>query len=437
MASAASHSEIDAAEKHFDDDVVDVASLRDGMRLAQDVYDETGVLLLASGMRVTTRFLELLAQRRIHTVRLKSTSTQEQPTPQQGSSEFETPFRGDANEQSRKLDELLPKELLNPPRLQLVRAWRRPRLPNDTLKVEALRGVERHEAVSSAIAGAGETLQLGGKVALNQLRNSVNDFVNMVTLDFDLLPLVLSMQRTKDEYLFDHGVNVSLMSLTIGAQLGLSHHHLMDLALAGLLHDVGMLRVPGQIRLAPRGLTAAEIAEIRKHPLHTLEMLEGIRGLPNLVRIIAYQVHERVNGSGYPRGRMASALHPFSLIVSAADAYCAATRPRPYREALSPYEGAVMMLHGVSARQFDPLVVRALLDGISLVPIGSIVELSSGQKCVVIRANPDLHTRPVVEELDDENRPMGRIIDLAKEEDLRVTRAHANAGHVFVESAVT
>jgi len=122
------------------------------------------------------------------------------------------------------------------------------------------------------------------------------------------------------------------------------------------------------------------------------------------------------------------------MIVSVADAYCAATRPRPYRDALTPYEGAVMILHGAAARQFDPLVVRALLDAVAIVPIGSVVELSSGQRCVVIRANPDLHTRPVVEELDDEDRLLGRIIDLSKDEDVRVVRAYHNAGHVFQDA---
>ena len=87
-----------------------------------------------------------------------------------------------------------------------------------------------------------------------------------------------------------------------------------------------------------------------------------------------------------------------------------------------------MVLHGAAARQFDPLIVRALLDAVAIVPIGSIVELNTGERCVVIRANPDLHTRPVVEELDDENRPLGRIIDLSKDEDVRVTRAYQNAG---------
>ena len=414
----------------LNDEEVDVASLREGMRLAQDVYETSGVLLLAAGMRITPRFLQLLSQRRIKTVRLRNAPLSRTDTDGTGALKGEG---ADSGELARKVDEILPRELQNPPKFAPVHVWRRPRLPVDTLKGEARRGLERHEAASALIANTGETLQLGGKIAAGHLRATMHNFVNMVTLDFDLLPLMVSMQRTKDEYLFDHAVNVALLSMTIGAQLGLSHHQLMDLGLAGLLHDVGMLRVPGGIRLAPRKLTEDELAEVRRHPLHTLELLEGVKGLPNLVRIIAFQVHERVDGSGYPRGLAGSMLHPLAMIVSVADAFAAITRPRPYRGALSPYEGAVTILHGAAANKFDRQIVRAMLDAIALVPTGSTVELSTGQRAIVIRANPDHHTRPVVEELDDHDRPRGRIIDLTKEEDVKVVRAHPTVGNVFVD----
>ncbi len=418
----------------FGDEVVDVGSLHDGMRLAQDVYDDTGVLLLAAGMQVTSRFLQLLSQRCIRTVRLKRVSSDAAPSPAVVEIEEDVPYGGNATPQSQKLDDLLPRELMSSPKLSLIRAWRRPRLPIDTLKREALRGVERHSSVSSAIASAGETLQLGGRVTVGHLRSTMHDFVNMVTLDFDLLPLVVSMQRTRDEYLFDHAVNVALLSMTIGAQLGMNHQQLMDLALAGMLHDIGMLRVPGQIRLAPRKLTVDEMAEVQRHPFHTLEMLDGVRGLPNIVRMITFQAHERANGSGYPRGRMGSMIHPLSTIVSVADAYAAMTRPRPYREALSPYEGALTILRAAADNQFDALVVRAFLDAVALVPIGSIVELNTGRRGVVVRANPEMHTRPVIEELDDEDRPCGRMIDLSKTPDLSVARAHPTLSNVYVEN---
>jgi HD-GYP domain-containing protein (c-di-GMP phosphodiesterase class II) len=428
------NAETDEHESLLADDEVDVASLRAGMRLAQDVFDVTGVLLLASGMRITPRFLQLLNQRKIKTVRLRSVGPVDDGEFDEGDRGFdETTFV--ENEHSRKLDELLPQEVQSAPRLQPVRAWRRPRIPVAVLKTEAIRGLERHEFVSGVLANVSETLQFGGKVSAGQLRATMRNFVNMVSLDFDLLPLLVSMQRTKDEYLFDHAVNAALISMTIGAQLGLTQHQVMEVGLGALLHDVGMLRVPGQIRLAPRKLTPSEMAAIRRHPLDTLEMLSTIRGLPNTARIIAYQVHERMDGSGYPRGQKGAMLHPFSMIVAVADTYAASTRPRPYREAYSPYDAAKLIVQAAAAEKFEKTIVRAFLDAIALFPIGSIVELADGRRAVVVRANPDMHTKPVVEVLDQRARPTGTLIDLSQEPTIRVVHAHPSYKNVFAEYA--
>lgn len=404
-----------------DGETIHVESLRAGMRLAQDIYDEADVLLLAAGMTVSPRFLELLSQRRIKFVKLRPAPVEpggaESLNELVVHADIETPS-------SRRVEDAIRWELQSPPRLNPVRSWRRPRLPDAALKLEASRGLEHHEVVSGVVAEVGETLQLGGKVNFGSLRSSMGDFLNMVTLDFDLLPLIVSMQRTRDEYLFDHCVNVALLSMTVGAQLGLSHDELMKVGLGALLHDVGMLRVPGTLRLAPRILTEAELREVRRHPFHTVELLEGIRGIPPTVRSIAFQVHERCDGGGYPRGVGAKGLHPYSMIVAVTDAYVAMTRPRPHRPAMKPYDAAKSVLIDASKNRFDRTVVRAFLDAVALLPIGSIVELSTGKIGRVIRANPDKHTCPVVEELDERHRPTDMTIDLSRETDIKIVRAH-------------
>jgi len=403
-----------------DGECVDVASLRAGMRLAQDVYDDLGVLLLAAGMRITPRFLQLLSQRSIHTVRLRSTP--EFGPRGLGHGGIVSTF-GDGTEVGRRIDDVLSQEVRNAPRFQPVKPWRRPRVSVETLKAEAAKGVERHAAIGGQVAEFGETLQLGGKVAAANVRATLRNFLNMVTLDFDILPLIVSMQRTEDEYIFDHAVNVALLSMTIGAQLGLNQDQLTEVGLGGMLHDLGMLRVPGCIRLAPRKLDPLELAEIRRHPFHTLELLENVRGLPPMVRLITYQVHERCDGSGYPQGRTAAMIHPFAAIVGVADTYAAITRPRPHRPALSGYEAARLILIDAGLNKFDRVIVRAFLDAVALCPIGSVVELSDGRRGMVLRANPNLHTRPVIEELDDDNHPNANIIDLSKEDELKIVRA--------------
>lgn len=402
-------------------ELVDVDALRPGMRLAQDLFEPTGVLLLAAGMRITTRFLALLKKREIKVLRIGDTP-EEQPR--------QTPRPvievGSTHEQRvTEMDEALDDELRLAPRIHPVRAWRRPRLPIAELREEAERGLEHHASVSASVAEATETLLVGGRISARNLGSQIKTFVDMVTLDFDVLPLVVSMQRTQDEYLFDHCVNVAMISMAIGAQLGLNHDQLMEVGLGGLLQDVGMLRVPGNIRLAPRALTADERVEIDRHPLHTLEMLERIPGLPPSVRVIGYQVHERGDGSGYPRGCRGGRIHPLASIVAVADSFAAMTRPRPHRQALMPYEAARKILLEGNANRFDVTVVRAFLDTLSLFPIGSVVELHNNMFAKVLRANADQHTCPIVELLDRDGRTTGEIIDLAKEPSLTIVRAHA------------
>lgn len=399
-------------------ELVEVGSLRAGMRLAHDIYDDLDVLLLAAGMTITPRFLQLLSQRRIKLVRLRPSGS---PPP---TSLAESAGQEEEWDEPKAEDLALPQNLRDQLRLRAVKAWRRPTLPIETLRVEAVKGLERHAAASVAAAELGETLQLGGKVSTAQVRGNIKNFVNMVSLDFDLLPLVLAMQRTKDEYLFDHCVNVAVLSVSIAAQLGVDHEELMNIGLAGFLQDLGMLRIPGGIRLAPRSLTGEEVEVVRRHPYHTVALLQGIRGLPSVVRHVAFQVHERADGSGYPKGRVGSLIHPYAMIVGIADCYSAMTRPRPYRPAMTPYEAAKRILLDGSENRFDRTIVRAFLDAVALFPIGSIVELSDGRRATVVRANPDKHTRPVVEEIAEDGRPTTRLIDLKKEERIQVVRAH-------------
>lgn len=410
-------------------ELIEVDSLRPGMRLAQDLFEQSGVLLLAAGMRITARFLQLLSKRKIKILRI-GTPDASAPPAVDDDREFLPPLVAtDVAQRLAAANQLVENELRMAPTIHPVRAWRRPRLPISELRQEAAKGLERHARVSSSIADASETLLVGGRVSAKSLGNTVKSFVDMVTIDFDILPLIVSMQRTEDEYLFDHCANVSMIALSIGAQLGLNHDQLMEVALGGLLQDVGMLRVPGNIRLAPRTLAAEERIEIERHPIHTLEMLERIAGLPESSKVIGYQSHERCDGTGYPRGRSCGPIHPMSSIVAVADAFAAMTRPRPHRQALMPYEAAKKILLEGNANRFDLTTVRAFLNAVSLFPIGSGVELHNGTHARVLRANVDQHTRPVVEIVDHVGAATGEIIDLSKDDRFTVVRAYAYRQH--------
>lgn len=394
-------------------------SVQSGLTLPEDIYDDAGVLLLAAGSRVTRRFLQLLRERGVSRVHLRSTAPASADVlpPSVVEAEAEAPAEDLLHTAlSRDLDERLAGELQRRVDFYPVKAWRRPRLSIDDLKGEASRGVERHAATSAVVAELTDALQSGRRVSAPQIRASVSEFVDKAAVDFDLLPLIVAMQESKSEYLFDHCVNVSLVAMAMASQLGLPRDSITEIGLGGLLQDIGMLRVPDSIRLGEGSLGEREWEEVHRHPLHSLDMLADLRGIPQTVRLMVYQVHERSDGCGYPRGRAGAQLHEFSKIIAVADVYAAMTARRPYRPAMQPYEAVKIILQDGAVDRFDRNLVRTLLDTISLFPTGSRVGLSNGRGARVLRANPGLHTRPVVEELCDDGTPTGHILDLSRDD---------------------
>lgn len=387
---------------------IDLAALRPGMQLAHDLYDKDGVLLIAAGTRLTDHILDKLRERgSVITVRARSAAD-------------DTPLE---TEHTRRIDALLETQVGDSGREHIIvpsNVANRPRLPDEELIDRAGGALRDCGRARDDLADVFKTLRVGGRIHQAGLSSIMRNFMSMISLDSGLLPLVVGMQQTPEEYLYNHCVNVALISMTIAYQLGLDPNEVLEVGLGGLLADVGMLQVPERIRLADRPLTPDERLEILRHPAYTLDFLERIRGLPLPAKFVGYQAHERIDASGYPRRRSGMLIHRYAKIIAVADSYAAMTGHRPHRPSLQPYQAAKQVLIENSRSKFDREVVRAFLDSMSLFPIGSHVELSDGRRARVLRANPGKHTKPVVLELDPAGEPTGEAIDLAAEPDLRV-----------------
>src|SRR5262249_70558 len=152
-----------------------------------------------------------------------------------------------------------------------------------------------------------------------------------------------------------------------------------------LIHDLGMLRIQGVDLHDGRILGNTDFREIVKHPIYTLELLRQHAGkLPVGSCMVAYQMHDRLNGTGYPRGRTADQIHELAKIAAVADVFVALTSNRPHRPGLLPYYALERILHGVKDGFYDSQVARALLKTVSLFPVGSSVQLTDGRTGVVI-----------------------------------------------------
>lgn len=163
----------------------------------------------------------------------------------------------------------------------------------------------------------------------------------------------------KDPSTEGHTRRVAKLAVAIGERLGLPEKRLRQLALGGLLHDVGKLAVPNEILNKPGRLTDAEFAEIRRHPGAGRELLSELGGFPPLVLDLVESHHERLDGTGYPNGLPAGDLDLAVRVLTVADVYDALTADRVYREAW-PAERALGLLEAEIGSAFDPDCVRAL-----------------------------------------------------------------------------
>lgn len=185
-----------------------------------------------------------------------------------------------------------------------------------------------------------------------------------------------------------------------------------------MVHDAGMLHVDEKLYNSPDVLDPIAFLDITKHVVISTDLLfKKMERVPVGVRMVVYQMHERCDGSGYPRGWTAERIHPLAKISAVADAYVALVSPRPHRHAMLPYFAMEKMLEDVKTGLYDPTVVRALLHTISLFPIGSYCELNDGRVAKVFRSNGLAYDQPIVEAWQRPNlsvEPM--VVDLTEEE---------------------
>jgi HD-GYP domain-containing protein (c-di-GMP phosphodiesterase class II) len=163
----------------------------------------------------------------------------------------------------------------------------------------------------------------------------------------------------KDEYTEEHTRRVALRAVQVGEELGLPRARLRMLAIGGLVHDIGKLAVPDSILKKPAELDGEEYAVIKRHPEHGYRLLYELGGFSDAVRRLVLDHHERLDGTGYPRGLEGDDLDLDTCILAVCDVYDALRSSRVYRPAWS-YEDAIALLRRESGTAFDPRCVAAL-----------------------------------------------------------------------------
>ncbi|NLY75659.1 MAG: HD-GYP domain-containing protein [Firmicutes bacterium] len=237
-------------------------------------------------------------------------------------------------------------------------------------------------------------------IDLNLLRGMVGDLDSQIELNTNVL-LNLSHIKTHDNYLFAHVTNVAILAMIIGKELKLSEPELKDLGLSALLHDFGMTRINRDMYDKNKPLSPEEWLEIKRHPDYSLELLKESGSFSEAVLRGIHEHHERIDGSGYPRGIKGADIHLFGKIIAVADVYDACISPRKHRRRMTPYDALKNLLS--QPNLFDIKILKSFVACMAIYPIGSLVKLNTGEIAKVIGINQGAPFRPEIRIYLDQN----------------------------------
>lgn len=258
-----------------------------------------------------------------------------------------------------------------------------------------------------------------------QLVNNVASVLKHEQATMTLMDIVSSTGMA--EGLSSHALNVCIMSSIIGRKMGLSSDELHTLGLGALFHDMGKRLLPMKVKFHATGITMEPDPEsIKLHPEKGQELMAKFKDfpLPSLETII--QHHERLDGSGYPKGLTEDQISLFAQIVMVADEYDELCNSAEAEKSLTPHEAlSQLYLHIDSKKQrFSKKVILTLIQTMTVFPPGTLVELSDGTIGQVISVNLQNPTKPLLLSSHFEGRRQEAImVDLAEEMNLSITRS--------------
>ena len=237
-------------------------------------------------------------------------------------------------------------------------------------------------------------IRVGKGLEIEAVESVVEDLVESIIRHPGALQLV-SRMREADESSYTHALQVAVLLASFGRELGFSRKELTYLGQVGMLLDVGKLRISQRILNKRGNLTPKEFEEVKRHVQYGLEIIESSAvAHPDVVAGVA-QHHERLNGTGYPQGLQDAEISPIGKMAGIVDAFSALTSIRPYAEPMSPYS-AMQQLQGWADTYFNAGLVELFIQAIGIFPVGTLVELSTGELAVVLEQSRPRRLKPKV-----------------------------------------
>ena len=274
---------------------------------------------------------------------------------------------------------------------------------------------DTRSAAISAVTDAFGAIRADKALDSGEIKLAAGNMTESMLRNPDAMVLLSALQE-RGGYQLGRALNVSIYMIAFARFLGMDVETVERAALVGLLQDMGMLKVPQEIREKESRLTGQELELVRSHVALTTEQLRRTPGLSPEIAEIAALHHERRDGSGYPHRKKGDSLGVLGAIAGIVDVFDALTTKRPYAEAMSP-SNALNLLHSQRDKAFHPVLVEQFIRCIGFFPVGSVVELNSGETGIVISQNQVKRLLPrvmVVRSAQGQLLRPQKLLDLAK-----------------------
>lgn len=338
--------------------IVCTEDLKVGMKLAKPVYNSNGSLLLQDGVELKSRYILQLEKQHIPTVYIEDSISEG---------------------------------------IEIVNVI------DDKVKIEAINKMKSQFDILLP-----ENENMNRKTLIpsnnyNELKHLMENILGIVEENSDNL-MVLSEIMSTDIYTYEHSINVAVLSVLIGLELKYDRKKLIDLGLGALLHDIGKLKIDKSILHKPSRLTKEEYDQMKLHAEYGYEMVKDTAVASALVKSIILLHHEKLDGSGYPKGLKKDELEnkEYVKIVTITDILDALINDRVYKERMPIYK-AVELISCNVPEQLDKKLFHMMKNKIAPFPPGTAVLLSTGEKALVVKTNYSRPTRPVVKVIFDNN----------------------------------
>jgi len=272
-----------------------------------------------------------------------------------------------------------------------------------------------------AVTDVMDSVKLKQSLPLKRAKRVMHRLVDQLLAEPSNL-MGLTTLRCYDEYTYNHSVNVCVLSLSVGRKLALPKVMLEQLGMSSLFHDMGKSQIPIEILNKPSEFNEEEWDVIRRHPVYGVKTVVRLKGADELgARVVtgSFEHHMNYDNSGYPKLPKPRSLSLYGRIISLCDCYDAMTSARVYNRTPFPPEKALKFMLNKSGKAFDPVLIKVFVNTVGIFPVGTLVQLDTGEVAVVARTHddPTQGDRPVVRMIADaEGRSLDDPVDIPLDE---------------------